>query len=85
MPSMLVKHKEVLRYSEHFSAYRNNHPDRSNFARHLLEENHNMNIDNITLLHHCQNYMKLNFLEALEIKKYLNDVQYTIVTEQLDL
>ena len=65
-----------IRYSEHLSDYRNKHPDKSNLAKHLREENHTRNKSNIKLLHSCQNYYKITFLEAFQIENHAHDVNY---------
>ena len=74
-----------IRYCEHLRAYRKKKPENSNFAKHLLEQNHKPALNNnIELLHSCENYNKLNFLESLEIKRYQIDPQYTLMNDQLD-
>lgn len=74
-----------IRYKEHLNSYRLKHPERSNFAKHLIENNHNLTTNNkIELLHYCDHYFKLNFLEALEIHRHSHNQNYTIINEQLD-
>lgn len=72
------------RYKEHISAYRNNHPEKSHFAKHLLDTGHRIP-DNHTfsILHTCKKSLKLSVLEQLEIIKYKKDNSLTLLNEQV--
>jgi hypothetical protein len=57
------------RFEEHERAFRLQHPEASNFAKHLLTEGHRSNIfDDHTILHLEDNDSKLLLLESLEIR-----------------
>jgi len=63
----------IARYKQHSSALRNNHPDLSNFANHILTTGHNPNInleDNFKILENENNFSRRLFLEACYIRKY---------------
>ena len=75
-----------VRYNEHISAYRNKNPNRSHYAKHFLESQHKPTSNTRTeVLHVCCKQQELDFLEALEIKKYLNNPEYTILNEQINI
>ncbi|KAI8425314.1 hypothetical protein MSG28_007086 [Choristoneura fumiferana] len=67
------------RFKEHVSAYRNEHPDKSNFAKHLLELNHSLSdSDSYEVLHYCGKGFRLDVLECMEIIRYnKNKTKYT--------
>lgn len=58
------------RIKEHFSSFTRKKND-SNYANHLLEENHSFN-HNYKILHIENKGLKLNLLESLEINKFKN-------------
>lgn len=61
----------TTRCKEHVSAYRNNHPERSNFAKHLLDFNHSLlGSDSYEILHFCGKGLRLDVLEQLEIIRH---------------
>ena len=69
------------RYKEHIRSWKNNKPDESHFAKHLLDNNHQPHSNNTpTILHTIGKGMKLNALETLEIHKHKNS---NILNEQL--
>jgi hypothetical protein len=72
------------RYKEHISAYRNNHPEKSHFAKHLIDSGHSIP-DNHTfnILHICKKSPKLSVLEQLEITKHNKDNTLTLLNEQV--
>lgn len=75
----------VTRYKEHISAVRNNHPDKSHFAKHLLETGHELQSDNTyEVLHVCEKGFRLCVLEQLEILKHQNN-QFSILNDQTNL
>lgn len=71
------------RFNEHFRSFKYNKND-SNLAKHLLEENHNCNINNLKVLHNENKGKKLNILESFEIKKALT-LGKSILNDQTDL
>lgn len=72
------------RYKEHVACYRHNHPDKSNFAKHLLECSHSLHDNHsFDVLHICGKGLRLSVLEQLEIIRYKN--KGTIVNEQLNV
>ena len=67
-------------------AYRLQQPDKSNYAKHLLEHTHSLTqTPEIEIIHICDKKQDLDFLEELEIKRHLIDPQYKVVNEQLNL
>lgn len=59
------------RYKEHLAAYRNNCPERSHFAKHLIDTGHSLNNNHsFSILHTCNKGFRLSVLENLEIIKY---------------
>jgi hypothetical protein len=72
------------RYKEHVASYRHNHPDKSNFAKHLLENNHALSDNHsFNILHVCGKGLRLSVLEQLEINRYNN--RGVIINEQLNV
>lgn len=72
------------RYKEHVACFRHNHPDKSNFAKHLLENDHNLRDGNsFDILHVCGKGLRLSVLEQMEIVRYKN--RGIIINEQLDV
>lgn len=73
------------RVKEHISSWKNA-KDNSNFANHLLEQNHNFDPNvNCKLLHQCTKGSKLDSLEALEINRHLHLNPSTVLNDQLFL
>jgi len=63
----------LARYKQHNSALRNNHPDLSNFAHHILTTGHNPDIsmeNNFKILENESNFSRRLFLETCYIRKY---------------
>ena len=74
------------RYKEHISHWKHNHPDKSQFAKHLLQHKHTISDNNQPKLLHTENKgRKLNILEQIEINKRLNRENTNIINEQLHL
>jgi hypothetical protein len=86
--SYIGKTKRALniRIKEHTAAFKNKHNDKSNFANHLLVNNHSFNIDNnVSLIHqNISGYKKLGKLEILEINRLKQNNNIEIINEQLD-
>lgn len=60
-----------IRYKEHIAAVRNERPERSHFAKHLLESGHRLgDSHSYEVLHTCQKGLRLGVLEQLEIIRY---------------
>lgn len=60
-----------IRYKEHMSAVRNERPERSHFAKHLLESGHSLSDGHsYKVLHNCQKGLRLGVLEQLEIIRH---------------
>ena len=57
-----------VRINDHVSAYYNNNPTKSHFAKHLLERNHLG--DDEVLLHYENKYRRRRALEEIEIACY---------------
>lgn len=57
------------RYKEHFSHIKYNRPEKSAFAQHILEEGHNTNVNNVTLLKDVKNSRHLDAYESYFISK----------------
>jgi hypothetical protein len=73
-----------VRYKEHVRCYKYKRTDKSNYAKHLLENGHLMTSNNtITFLHFCDDKRKLDILEAFEI--YKHSKQVPLMNEQIDL
>lgn len=74
------------RYKEHRAAFRNRRPERSHFAKHLLDSGHQIH-DSHTykILHTCEKGRQLNILEQLEIYKNRNNSNVTLLNDQIDL
>ena len=69
------------RYKEHIRSWKNNRPNDSHFAKHLLEHNHRPHSTNTpTILHTIGKSTKLNIYETLEIHKHKNK---NILNDQL--
>lgn len=69
------------RIHEHFASFNNNNKD-SNYANHLIENNHTFN-NNFDILHSETKGLKLNLLESLEINKLKHtDI---LLNDQIDL
>ena len=68
------------RINEHKFSFKKK-KDNSNYAKHLLNDNHNFN-DNFKVLHLENKGMKLNLLESMEINKHTNSD--LILNDQLD-
>jgi len=63
----------LARYKQHSSALRNNHPELSNFANHILTTGHSSNItleNNLKILENESNFSRRLFLESCYIRKY---------------
>lgn len=74
-----------IRFKEHVAAYRNEHPDQSHFAKHLLDTGHSLRSNNnYNILHVCQKGFRLCVLEQLEIIKHSNR-PFTLLNEQTNL
>ena len=73
-----------IRFKEHVRCYRYKHIEKSNYAKHLLENGHLMTPrNNVTFLHFCNSKLKLDILEAFEIYKHKQIVP--LMNEQIDL
>ena len=60
----------ITRYKEHISAVRNNRPERSHFAKHLIDTGHQLQDGHTFQVLHTNNKgLRLNVLEQLEIIK----------------
>lgn len=74
-----------IRFKEHIAAYRNGHPDKSHFAKHLIDTGHSLCDNNsYNILHVCNKSFRLCVLEQLEIMKHNND-SYTLLNDQTNL
>jgi hypothetical protein len=73
-----------IRLKEHTAAINNNHPEKSNFAKHIIENKHIFNNKTISLIHPNAVGKKLDKLEILEINRLKNNEQITIINEQKD-
>lgn len=74
-----------VRYKEHVAAVRNDRPERSNFARHILDSGHGLSDSHhLEILHCCSKGLKLSVLEQLEILKHKNGDR-RLLNEQLDV
>uniref|UniRef100_A0A8D8QQH8 Reverse transcriptase domain-containing protein n=1 Tax=Cacopsylla melanoneura TaxID=428564 RepID=A0A8D8QQH8_9HEMI len=72
------------RIKEHVSAHTNKAMNKSNFAQHLLEENHSFNpTTGVKYLHFCEGGRTLNVLESIEIRR--NNPDGKILNFQLDV
>ena len=60
----------LKRFNEHEAAIRLNYPDKSNFAKHVLECNHNKNvsINDMKVLNLNNDFRVRNFMESLYIR-----------------
>ncbi|KAH9629872.1 hypothetical protein HF086_013407 [Spodoptera exigua] len=75
-----------VRFKEHIAAYRNGHPDKSHFAKHLIDTGHSLSDNNTyTILHVCDKNFRLCVLEQLEISKHNNNSNFTLLNEQTNL
>ncbi len=75
-----------IRYKEHVRSYKNKHIDKSNYAKHLIENNHPMTSqNNIKFLHFCNIKSKIDVLEAFEIYKHNHVFGVPLMNEQVDL
>ncbi|CAK1596620.1 unnamed protein product [Parnassius mnemosyne] len=73
------------RYKEHLAAYRNCNPDKSHFAKHLLDTGHNLaNDHSFKVLHTCNKGLRLCVLEQLEILKSNNNT-VALLNEQTNV
>ena len=65
------------RFKEHECSIRLNHPERSHFAQHILDSNHNKNIDfsNMEILNYSTDYKLRNFMESYFIKEGMQNGQ----------
>lgn len=72
-----------IRYKEHIAAFRNNKPEKSHFAKHLLDSGHNTGHSH-KILHICNKGFKLNLLEQLEIIKNTNQT-FELLNEQINV
>ncbi|XP_052746613.1 uncharacterized protein LOC128199716 [Bicyclus anynana] len=73
------------RYKEHISAVRNDRPQRSHFAKHLLDTGHKLADNHMyDILHTCNKGLRLCVLEQLEIVKH-NKSGITLLNEQIEL
>ncbi|KAL1447922.1 hypothetical protein WDU94_008907 [Cyamophila willieti] len=71
------------RIKEHVASFRKQ-DDKSNFAQHLVEENHTFNKETgIELLHFCEGGKRMDILESLEIRKAIKEGN--ILNAQLDV
>lgn len=74
----------TARYKEHVAAARHNHPERSHFAKHLLDSGHTLTDNhNLEIIHNCNKGLRLNVLEKLEITRYENNGTVTLLNEQV--
>lgn len=74
-----------IRYKEHVAAHRNGHPDKSHFAKHLIDTGHSLGNNNTyNILHVCNKSFRLCVLEQLEIMKHNNN-NYTLLNDQTNL
>ena len=71
-----------VRIHEHRASFINNKVEHSNYAKHLVNENHNFD-ENFKILHIENKGQKLNNLEIMEINKYKhNDL---LLNDQVEL
>ncbi|XP_061725625.1 uncharacterized protein LOC133531428 [Cydia pomonella] len=74
----------TTRYKEHVASYRHNHPEKSNFAKHLIDSGHALPENHsFDILHVCEKGLRLSVLEQLEIIRYNN--RGMILNEQLNV
>lgn len=69
-----------IRIKEHIKDKKN-----SAFGKHLNENNHNNDKNNIELVRGCRKGNKMNILEALEIEKHKNKFKEKCLNEKTDL
>lgn len=73
------------RYKEHVAAYRNGYPEKSHFAKHLIDSGHSLrDNNNYNILHVCDKGLRLSVLEQLEIVKN-NIPTNTLLNEQTNI
>ncbi|CAH2094625.1 unnamed protein product [Euphydryas editha] len=78
--------KFETRYKEHIAAVRNNQPQKSHFAKHLLDSGHKLSSDHsYKILHTCDKGLRLSMLEQLEIIKHNNNNQFKLLNEQVNV
>ncbi|KAI5700267.1 hypothetical protein M8J77_012361 [Diaphorina citri] len=63
------------RLNEHKAAARNNKPEKSNFAKHVLETGHNMNAAKQEILWCGKNFREILYHEQIEIHKAVHSGQ----------
>ena len=70
-PAVYVGQTQDLdrRLEQHRSAIRNDHPDKSNVAKHKLSLKHEIDFKNPFIAHYEKNYFIRTSLEAFEIEK----------------
>ncbi|KAL4718110.1 hypothetical protein ACJJTC_009973 [Scirpophaga incertulas] len=74
-----------IRVAEHSSGWRLNKTE-SNFAEHLITENHKFDPhENFKALHFCDKGRRLTALETLEINKVISHSRDNILNQQLEL
>ncbi|KAL4716270.1 hypothetical protein ACJJTC_014750 [Scirpophaga incertulas] len=74
-----------VRVAEHSSGWRLNKTE-SNFAEHLITENHKFDPhENFKALHFCDKGRRLTALETLEINKVISHSRDNILNQQLEL
>lgn len=71
-----------IRNDDHKSAFSNNHPEKSHYAKHILETGHTFD-DKYKILHVCNKGKHLDFLETMEINRLRNTRE--LLNCQLDL
>ena len=75
-----------IRYREHVAAYRNGHPEKSHFAKHLIDTGHSLSDSNTYNIIHCSDKgFRLSVLEQLEILKHKHNNTYTLLNDQTNL
>ncbi|XP_045779584.1 uncharacterized protein LOC123877124 [Maniola jurtina] len=78
--------KFETRYKEHLAAVRNNQPQKSHFAKHLLDSGHKLSSDHsYKILHTCDKGLRLSMFEQLEIIKHNNNNQFKLLNEQVNV
>lgn len=72
------------RNTDHKIAYLKNLPEKSHFASHILQSNHDYD-NNFDILHTCNKSLKLDLLEAMEINRIKKNSPDLLLNCKLDL
>lgn len=64
----------LKRFKEHFAHVKYNEPEKSSVAQHMLDNNHNFNLQNLKLIRNVNNPYELDAFESLHIFKNKNNL-----------